>query len=201
MGYGVQKFSERERPEDVLRGLGVFRTADAINCGMSQPTVSRLAMKGILVRLEHGLYHHKDTDIDPSILEFCVTCIRLGADSAIGGLTALFHYVLIPQVPLQTWVMVPHKNQGKFPQYRIIHTKHDPRVGIEDHGLYRIVTIERAIIEAFRYSTKLGYQTALTAARTALKEGKTSEKKLHETAKQLGLWNVMVKNWEVITTK
>ena len=196
-----QKLSEKERPEDVLRGLGVFRTADAINSGISQPTVSRLAMKGILVRLGHGLYHHKDADIDPSILDFCVACTRLGADSVIGGLTALFQYVLIPQVPQQTWVMVPHKNQGKFPQYRIIHTKQDPKVGVEDHGLYRIVTIERAIIESFRYSTKMGYQTALTAARTALQEGKTSEKKLHETAKQLGLWQVMVKNWEAITTK
>jgi predicted transcriptional regulator of viral defense system len=201
VGHEVQKFSEKERPEDVLRGLGVFRTADAINSGISQPTVSRLAMKGILVRLEHGLYHHKDADIDSSILDFCVACTRLGADSVIGGLTALFQYVLIPQVPQQTWVMVPHKNQGKFPQYRIIRTKHDPKVGVEDHGLYRIVTIERAIIEAFRYSTKMGYQTALTAARTALQEGKTSEKKLHETAKQLGLWQVMVKNWEAITTK
>jgi len=201
VGQEGQKLSEKERPEDVLRGLGVFRTADAINSGISQPTVSRLAMKGILIRLEHGLYHHKDADIDPCILDFCIACTRLGADSVIGGLTALFHYVLIPQVPQQTWVMVPHKNQGKFPQYRIIHTKHDPKVGVEDHGLYRIVTIERAIIEAFRYSTKMGYQTALTAARTALQEGKTSEKKLHETAKQLGLWQVMVKNWEAITTK
>jgi predicted transcriptional regulator of viral defense system len=201
LGQEVQKLNTRGRTEDILLGLGVFRTADAIKSGISQPTVSRLAMKGILVRLEHGLYHHKDADIDPSILDFCVACTRMGGDSVIGGLTALFHYVLIPQVPQQTWVLVPHKNQGKFPQYRIIHTKHDPKVGVEDHGLYRMVTIERAIIEAFRYSTKMGYQTALTAARTALKERKTSEKRLNETARQLGLWSVMIKNWEAITTE
>lgn len=201
MSQEVQKLKGKERPEDVLRDFGVFRTADAINSGISQPTVSRLAMKGVLVRLEHGLYHHKDADIDLSTLDFCVACTRLGADSLIGGLTALFHYVLIPQVPQQTWVMVPHKNQGKFPQYRIMHTKHDPKVGVEDHGHYRIVTIERAIVEAFRYSTKMGYQIALTAARTALQEEKTSEKKIYETAKQLSLWQIMVKNWEAITTK
>ena len=201
MDHKATERDDKKRQSDVLRSLGVFRTADAVNSGISQPTVSRLAKKGILVRLEHGLYHHKDADIDPNVLDFCVACTRLGTDSVIGGLTALFHYVLIPQVPQQTWVMVPHKNQGKFPQYRLIHTKHDPKIGVEDHGSYRIVTIERAIVEAFRYSTKMGYQTALTAARTALKEGKTSEKKLHETAKQLGLWSVMVKNWEAITTK
>ena len=201
MSQKVQNFREKDRPDEILRHLGVFRTSDAISAGVSQPTVSRLAMKGVLVRLEHGLYQHKDADIDLGVLDFIVACNRIGSDSVIGGLTALFHYVLIPQVPQQTWVMLPHANRAKFPQYRIIRTKHDPKVGVENHGLYRIVTIERAIVEAFRYSTKMGYQTALTAARTALLEGKTSEKKLHETAKKLGLWQVMVKNWEAITTK
>ncbi|MEI8027488.1 MAG: type IV toxin-antitoxin system AbiEi family antitoxin domain-containing protein [Pseudomonadota bacterium] len=192
---------EKRSPEDVLQGVGLFRTADAVKLGISQPTVSRLAMKGVIIRIEHGLYHHRDAVIDPSTLDFCVACTRLGADSVIGGLTALFEYVLIPQVPQQTWVMVPHKNQSKFPKYRVIHTKHDPKIGVDDHGFYRMVSIERAIIEAFRYSTKMGYQTALTAARTALKEGKTSERRLQETAKLMGLWQVMVKNWEAITTK
>jgi predicted transcriptional regulator of viral defense system len=201
MTQEVQKLRQKIGADEVLRGLGVFRTADAIHSGVSQPTVSRLAMNGILIRLEHGFYHHKDADIDPSTLDFTVACIRLGPDSVIGGLTALFYYFLIPQVPQQTWVMVPHKNQGKFPQYRIIHTKQDPNIGVESHGLYRIVTLERAVIEAFRYATKLGYQTALTAARSAIQERKTTEKKLHDMAKQLGLWQVMVKNWDAITTK
>jgi len=193
--------SRKDRADKILRSLGVFRTADATNAGVSQPTVSRLAMKGTIVRLEHGLYHHKDADIDTGILDFIVACTRIGPDSVIGGLTALFHYVLIPAVPQQTWILIPHTNRAKFPQYRILHTKHDPKIGIEDHGLYRIVTIERAIIEAFRYATKMGYQTALTAARTALQEGKTSEKKLHDTARLMKLWPVLVKNWEAITTK
>jgi predicted transcriptional regulator of viral defense system len=201
MDQTAQNLSKWTSQDEVLCKLGVFRTADAIDAGISQPTVSRLAMKGVLVRLEHGFYHHRDAEIDPSALDFIVACSRLGSDSTIGGLTALFHYGLIPQVPQQTWVLIPHVNRGKFVHYRIIHTKHDPKLGVEDHGDFRIVTVERAIIEAFRYATKMGYQTALTAARTALHEGKTSEKKLNETARQLGLWHVMVKNWEAITTK
>ncbi|MCX6130797.1 MAG: type IV toxin-antitoxin system AbiEi family antitoxin domain-containing protein, partial [Proteobacteria bacterium] len=80
MSQEGQKHSEKKKPEEILRDLGVFRTADAINSGISQPTVSRLAMKGILVRLEHGLYHHKDADIDPSTLDFIIACSRLGPD-------------------------------------------------------------------------------------------------------------------------
>ena len=158
-------------------------------------------MKGVLVRLDHGLYHHRETEIDLAVIDSITACARTGPDSVIGGLSALFHYGLIPQVPQQIWVMLPHANRNKFSQYRIMRTNHNPKVGVDNGGTYRIVTVERAIVEAFKYASKLGYQTALTAARTALSEGKTSEKKLHETARALGLWPVMVKNWEAITTK
>ena len=192
---------QRHSSDEVIKSLGVFRTADAIKAGVSQPTISRLTAKGRIIRLDRGLYYHIETEIDSSKIDFIIACHRLGDDSIIGGLTALFHYVLIPQVPQQIWVLIPHVNRGKFPNYRIIHTKHSPKIGVEDHGTYRIVTIERAIIEAFKYASKMGYQTALTAARTALAEKKTTEEKIHKTAKKLGLWKVMVKNWEAITTK
>ena len=201
MSEKAKSFQERLSPEETLRKLGVFRTSDAIDAGVSQPTVSRLTMKGVLVRLDHGLYHHRDTEIDLAVIDFITACARTGPDSVIGGLSALFHYGLIPQVPQQIWVILPHANRNKFSQYRIMRTKHNPKVGVDDEGTYRIVTVERAIVEAFKYASKLGYQTALTAARTALSESKTSEKKLHKTATDLGLWRVMVKNWEAITTK
>jgi len=192
---------KRHSPEDVLKSLRVFRAKDAIKAGVSQPTLSRLTAKGRIVRLDHGIYHHIETEVDQSNIDFIIACHRLGEDSVIGGLSALFHYVLIPQVPQQLWILIPHENRGKFPNYRIIHTKNDLTVGIEDHLDYRIVTIERAIVEAFRYASKMGYQTALTAARTALAEEKTTEEKIHKTAKDLGLWKVMVTNWEAMTTK
>ena len=192
---------KRHSPDEVLRSLRVFRSIDAVKAGVSQPTLSRLAAKGRLVRLDHGIYHHIETEIDLSKIDFIIACHRLGKDSVIGGLSALFHYVLIPQVPQQVWILIPHENRGKFPNYRIMHTKNDLKIGIEDHIDYRIVTIERAIVEAFRYSTKMGYPIALTAARTALAEEKTTEEKIHKTAKELGLWKVMVANWEYMTIK
>jgi predicted transcriptional regulator of viral defense system len=201
MGKKAEPIRDQQSPEETLRKLGVFRTADAIDAGVSQPTVSRLAMRGILIRLDHGLYHHRDTEIDLAAIDFITACARTGPDSVVGGLSALFHYGLIPQVPQQIWVLLPHTNRNKFPQYRIMRTNHDPKVGVNNEGTYRIVTIERSIVEAFKYASKLGYQTALTAARTALSEGKTSEEKMYETAKDLGLWPVMVRNWEAITTK
>lgn len=183
-----------------LAALGLFRTKDAVGAGFSQPTISRMAAKDELIRVEHGVYYHRDAEIDLETLDFAVACLKLGPKSVIGGLSALFHYVLIPQAPSQVWVMVPQSNRAKFPQYRIIHTKHSPTIGITDHGTYRMVTVERAIAETFHYATKMGLSTAVTAARTALRERKTSEKRLFETAKVLGLKSVLIRHWEAITT-
>lgn len=190
---------KRHTPEEVLKSRRVFRTIDAVKAGIAQSTVSRLVAKGRVVKLDYGIYRHRDTVIDESKLDFIVACHRLGNDSVIGGISALFDYVLIPQVPQQIWILIPHENRGKYANYRIIHTKNDLNVAIEDHQDYRIVTIERAIVEAFRYASKIGYQIALVAARTALAEQKTTEEKIYQTAMDLGLWNVMIPHWEAIT--
>ncbi len=196
----INKKFRSEKSEAILMSLGIFRTADAIAQGISQPTLSRMAKAGLIERLEHGIFMHKDFE-KPEHAEYIVACLRTGPESVIGGLTALVYYALSEQVPTQTWVMVPNSNRGTYPNYRVLRTKHNPKIEIEDHVSWRIVTVERAIIEAFSYATKIGYQSALTAARTALAENKTTENKLHKAAKNLELWPLMTKHWEAITTK
>lgn len=193
--------SRTQKQTDVIvKSLGIFRTSDAIEKGISQPSLSRMAKEGTLVRLEHGIFMHRDFD-KPEYVDFIVACLRTGPESVIGGLTALAYYVLVEQVPTQTWVMIPNSNKGTYKNYRILRTKHDPKIEIVDNFTWRIVTIERAILEAFVYSTKIGYQTALTAARTALAEKKTTDGKLQDAAKKLGIRPLLLKNWEAITTK
>lgn len=190
-----------DKSERVLLRLGVFRTADAEIAGVSQSTVSRLAARGALVRLAHGIYHHRDADVDPATVEFTVACLRLGPDAVISGLSALFHYVLVEQVPTQVWVLVPHSNRGKFPDYRVIRTKHDPKIAVVDLGSYRMATPERAVVEAFAYATKMGLATAIAAGRTGLREGKLTQKSLWDTAEALGRVGVLRDHWEALTIR
>lgn len=200
MSEKVKKANTSDSSLGELIGLGVFRTAGAIEVGISQPRLSRMVASGFVEKLESGIFIHRDAEW-PENLEFVVACLRVGSQSTIGGLSALFYYGLTDQAPDQTWLMVPTAGRGKYPNYRIIYTNHDPTVEVEDHGSWRVVTIERAIIEAFKYQTKLGFQTALTAARTAILEGKTTEEKLHKAAKKMRLWPTLSKNWEAIVTK
>lgn len=184
-----------------LAGLGVFRTAQAEALGLSRWTIARLAERGDLVRLEKGIYHHRDAAVDVATLDFTVACLRLGPEAIIGGLTSLFHYVLIEQIPTQVWVLVPRSNKGKFPQYRVLNTKHDPRIGVVDHGSFRIASVERSIVEAFAYQTKIGLAIAIGAGRTALRERKTTEKSLWEMGEVLGRVDVMRNHWEALTIR
>lgn len=189
------------RQAEIVQRLGLFRASDAIKEGVSQRTLSRMVEAGVLTRLEHGIFLHPDFERMGEV-EFILACLRFGPDAAIGGLTALSYYVLTEQVPTQTWVMVPNSMRNLYPKsYRVLRTKHDPKVEIDEHEGWRIVSTERAIIEAFVYQTKIGYQTALKAARTALFEKKITEKSLVGAAERLGCWPHIAKNWEAITTK
>jgi predicted transcriptional regulator of viral defense system len=184
---------------DRLKVQGVFTRAEAVAAGVSQPTLTRLAAAGELMGLGEGLYYHPETAaVDVAELDFIVACKHFGPDSIIGGITSLFHYRLITQVPGIIWVIVPPEVKTTSPRYRCLRSTHDPKIGVDDRGLYRIATIERSIVEAFAYHTKMGLSTALYAARRSIHDNLTTEKKLHETAEALGVWSYISKYWEAV---
>lgn len=187
--------------EDILRPLGVFRAADAVALGVSQPTLSRLASSGVITRLEHGLYCHPDADVDPAELDLVIACIKFGKLAFIGGLTSLFRHGLISQVPDRIWVVVPSGVKSDSARYRCIRTKNIPQVGIENHKTYRIAGVDRSLVEALQFATKIGLQTAISATRKALAEGLTTEKQLYEMAQKLGAENYFLKYWEAIVAE
>lgn len=198
MSKGKNKTSP---PSEILRSLAIFRAADAIAAGVSQPTLSRLAADGSIVRSERGLYYHPGADLDPSEIDFAIACIKFGPRSLIGGLTSLFRHGLIPQVPDRIWVVVPSHVKSENGLYRCLRTQHEPTVGIDEHSHYRIANVERSLIEGLQFATKIGLQTVLAAIRKALAEQLTTEKKLHVMATQLGAESAFAKFWEAIATE
>lgn len=188
-------------PAEITKELGLFRTGDAVEAGVSQPTLSRLAASGIITRLEYGLYVHPDAEIDPSELDLAIACARLGDQSVISGLTALYRHGLISLVPDRIWIMVPPSVRSTRKLYRIIRTTNDPKIGIEDRGTYRMACMERSLVEALQYSTKIGLQTTISASRRALSQGLSTEKKIWAMAKYLGAENAFTKHWEAIVAE
>jgi predicted transcriptional regulator of viral defense system len=181
-----------------LSKLGLFTLADAKRLGVSQPTLSRWAAGGKVRRVSAGLYLHPGADIAADELEFSVACVKFGAESTIGGLTALYDYGLIEQVPQQVWVIVPENVKSSDPLYRCIRARTDPRIGVEDRGSFRITNLERTLVEAFRYSSKIGLRVALRATRTALAQKRTTLQRILRLAKALEFETFVERHWEAI---
>ncbi len=179
-----------------LKLLGVFRIADAKRIGISQATLSRLVTAGKIERIGSGMYLHPKSSLPPEDRDFAVACARFGSKSAVGGLTALFHYKLIEQVPQSIWMIVPKTKQNRDSLYRIIRIKKNNPFGIENHGHYRITNLERTLVEAIRYSNKIGLRTAIRATQKALLEKRTTLEKIMKIARRLHLENSVKKYWE-----
>ena len=183
--------------EAQLKKLGPFTLAEARQIGISHQELSILVKEEKVNRMEWGIYLHPKANI-PREIDFQVAYKKFGPNSAIGGLTALFHYNLAEQVPKQTWVLVPPEKRVISRKFRIIRTKTPLNRGIIEGNGYRIVSIERAIVEAFKLSSKMGERTAIHACRVAIQQRQTTLKKIGMMAKELGLTSYFNKYSEAI---
>ena len=187
-----------KQKESTIRKLGVFTLAQGKEIGLSQQDLSRLVSAKDLKRVARGIYLHPDAKLDRDV-GFQIASAKFGPEAAVGGLSALYHYNLAEQVPGQVWVLVPHAKRTKVPGYKLIRTKTRLDKEIVAEKGYRIVSVERAVLEGLKFITKVGERTAIKAARESLASRQTSEMKLAKAAKELGLESVLAKYLEVIT--
>jgi hypothetical protein len=184
-----------------LRKLGLFDLKLAKKSGVPQQTLSRLVAAGQIVRLARDLYHHPETEIDPATEDFAIACAKFGPKSAIGGLTALFHYRLTDQAPQQIWILVPPNKTTTDTRYRCMRVKTKLNAGVESFGTFRMVSIERAVAEGLRFATKIGAETAISVARSAFRQKLTTPAKVLKLARELEIDSFVMKYWEAITVE
>ena len=185
------------KQEAQLKKLGPFTLAQAEEIGISHQELSILVKNEKIHRMQWGIYLHPKANI-PREIDFQIAYKKFGPNSAVGGLTALFHYNLAEQVPQQTWVMVPPEKRANSKKYRLIRTKTPLNIGIIEGNGYRLVSIERAIVEAFKLASIMGERTAIHACRVAIQQRQTTLKKIGMMAKELGLDSYLTKHFEAI---
>lgn len=183
-----------------LKELGIFKSADAEREGISRVTLSRLLAAGSLSRLDTGIYAHRETKLKAETLDFAIACLRCGEHSIIGGITALSYYGLTEEVPDRIWILVPPEIRSPSLKYRVIRTKQSLEIGILEKDGYRIVSVERAILDGLWYRSKIGEAMALAAARRAIKTKRVTRQKLFNTAQELDQIKILEKYWELINT-
>ena len=184
-----------------IQSMGLFQLNEIQKkIGISQSTLSRWTRKGLIKHVSRGLYIHPLSSILPEYLDFAIACSHFGSKSIIGGLSALFYYGLIEQAPEQVWLIVPsaRKDESTQKKYKCLRTYTSLRIGIDKKEHFRISNVERTLLEAMKFATKIGQRTAISSARKALKEGLTTEKKLAQMSSRLKMKNVLQKYWEAI---
>jgi predicted transcriptional regulator of viral defense system len=182
-----------------LKKRGFFKLVDAKKVGISQSMLSRLVKLGKITRVGRGIYIHPHARVSAETAGFEIAQAKFGADAAIGGLSALFHYNLTEQVPTETWVVVSPEVWTKEKGYRLLRTKSGTEIGVESKDGYRIVSVERALIEGLKFATKIGEATALKAVRAAIKSKQTTMMKLRKMASALRLDTILARHIEAIT--
>lgn len=185
--------------ENKLKKHGFFKLADAEKVGLSQPMLSRLVGQGKITRVGRGIYVHPKARIPTETAGFQIAQAKFGMTAAIGGLSALAHYNLTEQVPTETWVIVPPEVWTKEKGYRLLRTKSGTEIGVEVKKGFRIVSVERALVEALKFSSKIGETTALKAVRTAIKNKQTNLMKIRKMASALKLDSALARHIEAIT--
>ncbi len=180
-----------------IKRLGVFTLPQAEEIGLSQQSISRLVASDDLKRVGRGVYLHPKAVLAQDV-GFQIAYAKFGPDAAIGGLSALYHYNLAEQVPGQIWVVVPPGKRTRIRGYKLLRTKTRLDKEIIDEKGYRIVSVERAILEGLKFITKIGERTGIKAAREALANRQTTELRLGRAARELGLESVLAKYLEVI---
>lgn len=186
-----------KRQESAIKKSGIFTLTQGKEIGLSQQDISRLVAAKDLKRVGRGIYLHPDAKLEQDV-GFQIASAKFGSETVIGGLSALFHYNLAEQVPGQIWVLVPPGKRTRIRGYKLIRTITRLDREIVNEKGYRIVTLERAVLEGLKLMTKIGERTAIKAARESLAGRETTEMKLAKAAKELGLESVLAKHLEVI---
>ena len=184
----------------IFQKKGLFTLDDTRKAGVSHQTLYRWLKAGKILRAGRGRFIHPSNKLAPEEYEYAVACANFGKKAAVGGLTALFKYGLIEQVPQQVWVVVPTNKNSIQNVYRCLRTTTQLRDGVDDFNNYRMTNIERTLLEALKFASKIGPRVAINAVRKALKESLTTEAKLGNMASKLKMRNILEKYWESIVS-
>lgn len=158
-----------------LMKRALFNASEAKALGCSSALLGYYVKKGILERIDHGVYRSKDSKIDVDVrYEDLVLAVKSIPGGIICLVSALDLYDYTEEIPREYWIALPHEKWApKRKGVKIVRMR-NTAIGITELKIgsetVPIFDRERTIIDSFRY---LGIETAVKALKTALsKKGK-----------------------------
>ena len=184
----MKKISKFTKLKKLLKKT-IFRASEARQAGVSSSLLSYYVKKGLIERVDRGVYRGIETSLDVDFKwEDFVLVTRSISNGVVCLISALALYELTDEIPREHWIAVsnetraPRRKGAKIIRMRNIDLgQTEIEIGSEK---IKIFNQERTIIDTFRY---LGKETAIKALKIALKKSgneKLDLKKLQDYAKK-----------------
>jgi len=182
---------------DQARRHGLIRSRDLSNQGIPRIAFTRLVREGALQRVGRGLYALPSRYV--SVHGTLAEVASKYPQSVICLISALQTHQLTTQVPSEVWLGIPNKAHApklEYPPLRLVRLS-EPALtqGVEvrhiDGVPVRITTIERTLVDCFKFRNKIGLDVALEALTDAWHAKRINMDELWRLATSFRMANVM----------
>ncbi|MGJ8697390.1 MAG: type IV toxin-antitoxin system AbiEi family antitoxin domain-containing protein [Verrucomicrobiaceae bacterium] len=176
----------------------VLTTAQLLDAGISDRSITRLVEQGILIRERRGIYQHADCPVSENHDLIQVT--KSASRAVIVLISALRFHNIGTQQPYQVWIQLPAQTRVPkivWPPIRVIRTrlKELQTVGVKQHHLggteVSITTPARTVADCFKHRNKLGIDVCVEALRETLRGKKATIAEMSEMGRLLRVGKVM----------
>ncbi|MCF3650066.1 type IV toxin-antitoxin system AbiEi family antitoxin domain-containing protein [Synoicihabitans lomoniglobus] len=179
-------------------GNELLTTAQLLEAGISDQSITRLVEKGTLVRVRRGIYEHADS---PTSEHHDLIQVAKSASRAVVVLvSALRFHEIGTQSPHEVWIQLPAQTRVPkidWPPIRVIRTRVNElqTAGVEHHQLggaeVAITTPARTVADCFKHRNKLGIDVCVEALRETLNARKAKIGEISEMGRLLRVGKIM----------
>ena len=158
---------------DLAASPGLIRSQDLDKIGVPRVVLTRMVQRGLLTKLDRGLYSIPDRSISEyaSLAEVS----RKYPKTVICLLSALRFHGLTTQAPYEVWVAIPNKAHApsmEYPALRVMRFSGDAlTTGVETHQVegvdVKITCVAKTVADCFKFRNKIGLDVALEALNDA----------------------------------
>lgn len=197
----------RTRGEQVLelaREAGILRARDLDRLGIAREHLSRLERRGLLTRVDRGLYMLAGAEITE--YHSLVEATGRIPQGVVCLLSALAFHGLTTQAPDEVWMAIDVKahrpRKGNLPLRVIGFSGEALTYGVEEHVIegvkVRVYSPAKTVADCFKYRYKIGLDVALEALRETWRKRRATVHELRAAAEVCRVWQVMRPYLEVL---
>ena len=189
--------SHIKRLRTLAKRSGTVRAKEAAAAGVPREYLTRLAAKGLLVRVGRGLYILPGTE--RSARHALAEVTKAVPHSVVCLLTALRFHELTTQNPSEIWLAVP--NKARRPRQiawriEVVYMSGGAfKAGIETHRIddipVRIYSAAKTVADCFKFRNRIGLDVAVEALRDYLRRNRGGANELWQYAKICRVTRVM----------